>query len=357
LFSGLKGTFAMRDCIKFSSCLGILALALLLPCAAQQSLPNPFRLQDDWAHLPAGRTLGAVIGVDVDHSGHVWALERCGGNTCAGSSLAPILEFDKSGNLIKSFGQNMFIFPHGLYVDSEDNVWVTDGLALDGKGGHKVVKFSSDGKVLLTLGKDGVPGNGPDMFNAPSDVVVAKNGDIFVADGHGGDTNARIVKFSKDGRFIKAWGKKGSGPGEFDIPHSIDMDSTGRIFVGDRNNNRIQVFDQDGTFITQWKQFGRPSGVYVDSHDYIYVADAESTPKDNPGFEQGIRVGSTKDGALKAFIPPVELPPGAVYNRPLAPGEKPRTRTACVATDAEGNIYGAESGTRSLRKYIKAGSF
>ena len=127
----------------------------------------------------------------------------------------------------------------------------------------------------MTLGKAGVAGNGPDEFNAPSAVVVAPNGDIFVADGHGGNTNARIVKFSKDGKFIKAWGKKGSAQGEFDIPHALAMDSRGRLFVGDRQNNRIQIFDQDGNYIDQWFQFSRPSGVFIDKNDIIYVADSE----------------------------------------------------------------------------------
>ena len=151
----------------------------------------------------------------------------------------------------------------------------------DGKG-HQVFKFSPDGKVLLTLGKAGVAGNGPDTFNQPSDVVVGANGDIFVADGHGGNSNARIVKFSKDGKFIKTWGKKGFGPGEFDTPHALALDSRGRLFVGDRNNNRIQIFDQDGKFLEEWAQFGRPSGVFIDGNDFVYVPTPESNAKRNP---------------------------------------------------------------------------
>ena len=186
--------------------------------------------------------------------------------------MPPILKFDSSGKLVKAFGEGLLLFPHGLHVDSEGNVWVTDGLGKDGKG-HQVFKFSPDGRVLMTLGKAGVAGSGPDEFNAPSAVLVAPNGDIFVADGHGGNTNARIVKFTKDGKFIKFWGKKGSGPGELDIPHALAMDSRGRLFVGDRQNNRIQIFDQDGNYIDQWFQFSRPSGVFIDKKDMIYVAD------------------------------------------------------------------------------------
>lgn len=301
---------------------------------------NPYHLVESWAKLPPGRTFGAVIAVDVDRGGNVWAFERCGGDTCAGSNLTPILQFDSSGSLVKSFGAGMFVFPHGFTVDKDGNVWATDGQGKDGKG-HQVIKFSPEGRVLLRLGKAGVAGDGPDTFTAPSDVVVAPNGDIFVADGHGGDTNARIVKFSKDGKFIKAWGKKGSGPGEFNGLHAIAMDSRGRVFVGDRTNSRIQIFDQDGKFLEEWRQFGRPSGIFVAADDTIYVADSQSDEKVNPGFQKGIRIGSAKDGIVNAFIP---IP---------APGEKPTVTTEGVAADVRGNLYGAEANSNNLRKYSK----
>ena len=302
---------------------------------------NPYRVVEGWAKLPEGRSWGSTAAVDVDSNDHIWVAERCGANSCAGSNLSPILEFDPSGKLLRSFGAGMFVFPHGICVDKEGNVWVTDGDGKDGKG-HQVFKFSPDGRVLMTLGKPGVAGDGPEAFNRPSDVIVAPNGDIFVADGHGGDSNARIVKFSKDGKFIKSWGKKGIVPGEFDTPHGLAFDSKGRLFVADRNNNRIQIFDQEGSFIEQWTQFSRPSGIFIDVKDNIYVADSESNSvRPHPGWKRGIRIGNIKDAFVTAFIPdPVET----IKGTSAAEG---------VAADSKGNIYGAEVGPKALKKYIR----
>jgi len=311
------------------------------------SAPNPYRTVENWAKLPAGRTWGQVISADIARDGKsIWVVERCGGTSCANSTLAPVLEFDSSGNLVKSFGAGMIVRPHGLFIDKSDNVWVTDGDAENGKG-NQVFEFSPDGKVLLTLGKAGVAGDGPDTFNKPSDVLIAPNGDIFVADGHGPGSNARIVKFSADGKFLKAWGKEGTGPGEFNNPHSLAMDSEDRLFVADRGNSRIQIFDQDGKFLEEWRQFGRPSGVYIDKNDILYVADSESNLSRNPGFRRGIRIGSVKDGKVTAFIPDPVLNPGQ--------GLEPTNGTAAegVAADAAGNVYGAEVGPRNFKRYVK----
>jgi DNA-binding beta-propeller fold protein YncE len=311
--------------------------------APTNSLPNPYRSIEGWAKMPPGRTWGSTAGVAIDPDGtSVWVAERCGANSCADSNLDPVLKFDASGTLKQSFGAGMFVFPHGIFVDRDGNVWVTDGQGKGGKG-HQVFKFSPAGKVLLTLGKAGAPGDGADAFNAPSSVLVAPNGDIFVGDGHGGNTNARIVKFSKDGKFIKTWGKKGSAPGEFDTPHALAMDSRGRLFVGDRNNNRIQIFDQEGKYLDQWAQFSRPSGVYIDKNDVIYVADSESesVSKNHDGWKRGIRVGRATDGSVTAFIPD--------------PVEKATSSSAAegVTADAMGNIFGAEVGPKRLMKYAR----
>jgi len=328
-----------------------LATASALAEAPPNSQPNPFRTVENWFKLPAGRMWGSTSAVDVDRDGtSIWVAERCGANSCAGKMDPPILKFDQSGTLVKSFGGGMFVFPHGIAVDKDGNIWVTDGQGRDGKG-HQVFKFSPDGEVLMTLGKAGVAGDGPDTFNQPDDVAIAPNGDIFVSDGHTPAMgNARVMKFAKDGKFIKQWGRHGSGPGEFEVPHALAFDSRGRLFVGDRANNRIQIFDQDGNFIDQWKQFSRPSGVYIDNHDVIYVTDSESTDKPgygyNPGWRRGIRVGSAKDGSVAAFIPD-----------PLSPttdGKLPATSAAeGVAADAAGNVYGAEVGPKTLKKYAR----
>ena len=187
----------------------VAVLALLGGKASAQS--NPYRLVEGWAKLSGGRTFGAVIAAAVDRNGNVWAFERCGGDTCAGSTVAPILQFDPSGKLLKSFGAGMFVYPHGFHVDSDGNVWATDGEGKGGKG-YQVFKFSPEGKVLLTLGKAGISADASDTFIYPSAIVVAPNGDIFVADGHNADTNGRIMKFSRDGKLIKSWGRKGAGP-------------------------------------------------------------------------------------------------------------------------------------------------
>jgi DNA-binding beta-propeller fold protein YncE len=301
------------------------------------SAPNPYKFEESWAKLPDGRKMGAPIGIEVDRDGKsVWVFDRCGANNCGKSDLAPIMKFDPSGKFLTSFGAGTFNFPHGLGVDREGNVYTTDERAKNGKGAV-AVKYSPDGKVLMTLGKAGMPGDGPDFLHGPSDVVVAPNGDIYVADGHGGDTNDRIAKFSKDGKLIKTWGKHGKAQGEFDTPHGIALDSSGRVYVADRVNSRVQVFDADGKFIAEWKQFGRPSSVAIDKNDIIYVADSQSDAQRNPGFKQGIRIGSVKDGKVTAFIPAAE---------PLGAAES-------IAVDDQGAVYAGFTNKMVFARFVK----
>jgi sugar lactone lactonase YvrE len=314
------------------------AFAVLLGLAALTTVraddpPSPYRRVDNWAKLPEGMKFGQAISVDGDAAGHVWVFHR---------GEPPVLEFDLNGNLLKSFGQGMFVQSHGLCLDPDGSIWLSDGRAKDGKG-QQVFKVSQDGKVLLTLGKAGVSGATPDTFNAPSDIAIGRNGDIFVADGHGGQTNARVVKFSKDGKFIKEWGKLGAAPGEFNIPHSLAIDSQGRLFVADRGNNRIQIFDQDGKFITEWKQFGRPSGIFIAKDDTIYVVDSESNKARNPGFKRGIRIGSAKDGSIKAYIPDID------------PDQETTTILGAegVGVDTKGDVYAAQVGRQTITKFVR----
>jgi len=333
---------------------------------AHNDLPNPFRAGVHWGQLPDGRKWGSTAGVNAGPDGKtIWAIDRCGasgagGTACADSPLDPILQFDTSGKLLKSFGKGQIVSPHKITVDREGSVWVADNGTARGKG-QQVLKFSPDGKLLMSLGKPGVAGPDFDEFDQPTEVAVAPNGDIFVADGHsGGGTatgNARIMRFDKNGKFIKSWGRKGMGPGEFDVPHTLAFDSRGRLFVGDRQNNRVEIFDQDGKFIAQWFQFGRPSGMYIDKNDVLYVADSESRdgrtntgqlalPQTgygfNPGIQRGIRIGSAKDGSVKYFIPdpcPYPYPSGSS----MAEG---------VTADAEGNLYGADF-LGTIRKFVR----
>jgi streptogramin lyase len=306
------------------------------------SQPNPYQFVANHFKLPDGRTMGSTAAIDIDRDGRsVWVFERCGGASqalaCASSNLAPVLKFDPSGRLATSFGAGMFVSPHGIHVDRQGNIWLADGAGKEGKG-YQVFKFSPEGKVLMTLGRAGVAGEGQDTFNPPSDILVAPSGDVFVADGHGGNTNARVVKFSKDGTFIKAWGRKGSGHGEFDTPHSLAMDSSGRLFVADRGNSRIQIFDQGGTFLEEWRQFGRPSGLFIDRNDVLYAADTQSDDKTNPGYKRGIRIGSAKDGKVTALVSDPD---------PDGTGEG-------VAADIDGNVYGALTTKQTLKQYVKS---
>lgn len=329
---------------------GAMAAALLVAPAgalrAQMTAPNPYRaVEGVWGQLPAGRAWGSTSGVWPAPDGRdVWVAERCGANTCEGSRLDPVLRFDGSGKLLASFGAGLFAWPHGLFVDRAGNVWVTDAVGFGQQPaglGHVVYKFSPAGQLLLTLGKKGVAGRGPDTFRKPSAVLVAPNGDIFVADGHDAEGNNRIVKLASDGRFLKEWGATGSENGEFRDPHALAMDSQGRLFVADRGNSRIQIFDQEGKHLATWTQFGRPSGLYIDAADALYATDSESNAGRNPGWKRGIYIGSARTGWVTGFIPDPEPNPDTSGT----------SGAEGVAVDGSGNVYGAEVGPKMLRKY------
>jgi sugar lactone lactonase YvrE len=285
-----------------------------------------------------------------DGSGNIWVGERCGENLCAGKpDVDPILLFDNDGNLLDSFGAGMILWPHGMFVDSDNNVWVTDAVGAAARGGaqldkgHTVLKFSPAGELLMTIGTPGVSGTGTDTFNQPSDVLVAPDGSIFVADGHGAGGNNRIVKFSRDGRFLMEWGETGREFGQFRDPHALALDAEGRLYVGDRDNSRIQIFTQEGEHIATWTQFGRPSGLFIDADGILYSTDSESNARRNQGWKRGIRIGSVSDGLVTAFIPD---PEPNQDNAGTSAGEG-------VAVDAMGNVYSAEVGPRQMRKFVR----
>ena len=344
--------------LRIGLALAVLAVTPSGP-VAQSLLPTPYRLVDEWPHLPShmnGGRWGETIGVDRDADGNVWVFHRCfnnrppGAATCVGrDDDPPIVKFSSDGELLDSWGEGVFAAPHGFHIDPEGNVWATDyngsetvlGMPAGGRG-HQVFKFSPAGELLLTLGRAGVAGNGPDTFDRPSDVAVNAAGDIFVTDGHG--PNNRVVKFDRNGRFRLTWGGPGDGPGEFDQPHTITLDSRGRVFVGDRSNSRVQIFEPDGTFVAEWKQFGRPSGMFIDEDDILYVTDSTSNSRNNPGFRRGIYVGSAVDGSVHAYIPDPDLDRQDELRISGASG---------ITADRDGNIYAADVGPQRIRKYVR----
>jgi sugar lactone lactonase YvrE len=324
--------------------------------APTNSAPNPYETIVGWAKMPEGRTWGSTSGVAPAKDGvSIWALDRCGANSCVGSTLDPILLFDKDGKLVRSFGSGMVQVPHGLWVDRDGNVWVTDwsnnggaqnGAVRDSTKGHQVMKFSPEGKLLMALGR---PGGGRDTayFWQPNAIVTARNGDIYVAEGHSNapSANARILKFDKNGKLLATYGKRGDSGAVDEVmqPHALAMDSRGRLFVGDRSNNRILVLDQNLQHLETWHQFSRPSGIWIDANDRIYVADSESGTVEprRPEWKRGIRIGSARDGSLSAFIPDPDTT------------QRSTSSAEGVAVDKNGVIYGAEVGQRALKRYVR----
>ena len=334
----------------------VLLTAALASASFAQDRDNRFNPSSDFIidnhffKMQSDRPIGSTAGISISPDGKsIWVFDRCGANDCVGSDLDPIMQFDLDGNLLASFGSQMFVRPHGLHIDFEGNVWVTDGEGPDGEDprrdgkGHQVFKFSPEGNVLMTLGKPGVAGDGNYEFNQPSSVLVAPDGNIFVGDGHGGASNSRIMKYSASGEFLTSWGSQGSRPGQFAVPHDLAMDSAGRIFVGDRGNNRVQIFDQDGNFIKEWPQFGRPSGLFIDDNDMLYVTDSSSenrgptgSPNNSSPYAEGIRVASVKDGSVTIFL-----------DDPHENGSQEG-----IVVDKAGTIYGSLTAGRALRKYL-----
>ena len=346
----------MRNPMPSTFTVGMLAAALLAPAAPAHAqlqdqtrmaptndLPNPYARVHPWGELPDPYVPGAYderasfIGADEGPDGNIYLLSRCLQNSCTGRSEPALLKLDPSGRLLLSWGSGLFDFPHGLDLDDEGNVWVAD------QRGHRVVKFDAEGNHLLTIGERGTPGD-PPLLDEPTDVIVTPGGEIFITEGHSFAPGAnRVTKWAADGTFVMSWGGTGSGPGEFNVPHTIALDSQGRLFVGDRANNRIQIFDQQGTLLDVWYQFGRPSGIAIGADDRIYVADSESYGTDNPGWKKGIRVGSARDGSVQYLIE--DLEPTAIEH----------SGAEGVGVDSAGNVYGAVVRRRMLERHVPNG--
>ena len=330
-----------------------------------EGLPNPTAtVTANWGDLPEGREWGSTAGVDIDPiDGQLWAYERCGAGSfgagvpinCDSNPVDPIFKFDRdTGEVLANFGGGIMVTPHGIHVDADGNVWVTDFAGnAEGTKGHQVHKFSPDGELLMSLGTAGQPGTGPNQLNQPNDVVTAPDGSIFVADGHSGQgmtTNqaiaagreagltGRILKFAPDGTFIKEWGRIGTLHGEFRTPHAVEFDSQGRLFVADRGNHRIEIFDQDGNYLDSLYSHGRISGIFITADDMLYSIDSESSMTSHANWMNGVRIGPVDEDRVIGFIPPFDA-----ETRPYqgAAGEG-------VAVDADGNVFAAE-GPNSLR--------
>lgn len=319
------------------------------------SMVNPYRMLPSWPHLGNIKP-GAAIGIIPDGTGGVWLQHR---------SDPGILHINSAGDIVHRF-EVTFSQAHGFCRDRDGNFWAADsGPFGDGPDvgvrGNQVFKFSPEGKLLLTLGKAGVGKAGPDTFIQPSACRETPDGNILIADGHwprpttiqqDGD---RLVWYSRDGRFLKEFGSHGRRPGEFMGPHGLAFDSQGRLFVADRSNNRIQIFDKDMNVVDDWRHFGRPSGIWILKDDTLVVSDSESNnyiggPADapegggsvirNPGWKNGIRIGSAKDGSLRYFIE--------------------GTRPEGLAADELGNVFGGLTGGCAtsasggcLQKFVK----
>jgi len=327
--------------------------------------PNPYETQRNWGHLPNGRTWGSVSAVNVDIDGrHIWAGDRCGSNSCATSNVDPMVKLDPYGNVVQSFGAGQIIWPHGMDVDRQGNIWVADARsataaelaqnpAAAGKG-HTVLKFSPQGRLLMTLGTGGETGDPPTHFTEPNDVLVAPDGSIFVAETHGAQfqdepgptSKSRITKWAPDGTYIMSFGEWGYADGQFRSPHSLAMDSQGRLFVADRGNRRIQIFDQMGNHLDTWYQFSRISGLFIDSNDVLYAIDSESDDNYNPGWRKGLRVGSARTGDVWYYVPEHFSARASGMGGVGTMGEG-------VTVDSQGNVIAGEVGpVQGLTRFL-----
>jgi DNA-binding beta-propeller fold protein YncE len=290
-----------------------LIVSLLVLAAPGRSAEPNYQVVENWAQLPAGTKWTTMTAVDIDAKGTIYIFQR--------GAPSKIMAFDPKGALLRSWGDGTFPNAHGLRVDHEGNVWITD------RGLHQVQKFSPEGKLLLELGRKGVAGDNTstDALNGPADVVIARNGDIFVADGE--STNTRIVKFSRDGKLLKMWGAKGAAPGQLDVPHAIVMDSKGRLYVANRSNKRVEIYDQDGGYVGVMTNVGTPYGLFMTKDDILYAVDGTQGVDD-------LTIVDTKTQKVIGHF-------GGLVGPHM------------LAVDGSGAIYVAETRGSSVKKFVR----
>jgi len=293
-----------------------------------------YEVDTSWPQRPAGISWGAVPGVVLDQKGHIWISTR----------FEPqVQEYDADGKFLRGWGDKTLKTTHYLRIDHDGNVWVADC------GRHVMRKFTADGKLLLTLGTPDEPGEDQTHLNAPTDVAITPSGELFVSDGYG---NSRIVHFDSNGRFIKAWGKKGVAPGEFNTPHCIGIDSKGHLYVADRSNVRVQVFDQEGRFLDQWRNIVVPWGLCVTDSDEIWVCG--SSP-------MHLRKGDTtlgappKDQVLMRFNPQGKLLQLWTIPKGLDDQEKPGELNWAhgIAVDSKGDVFLGDIKGKRVQKFVR----
>lgn len=240
----------------FTFCAFLVLFLFCVPFYAQHhgGPTLPYVWDAGWPQLPAGWILGEGAAVTVDAREHVYIFHR---------GPHPIIEFDRSGKFVRSWGDGTFPRPHAIRIDPEGNIWVTD------TGSHVAVKMNPQGRVQMVFGRHNVPGDGDNQLNGPTDVAFGPSGNIYISDGYG---NSRILKYTKDGKFLLKWGHRGKGRGGFALPHGIAVDKQERVYVADRENSLVQVFDANGKFITQWDHIGAAGGLAMLDDKYLFVA-------------------------------------------------------------------------------------
>ena len=308
--------------------------------ASPPATGEAYRLVPEWPRLPEDLVLGQLAGVDVASNGDVYVFHRAerfwGGEEIELeyiTSPTVLVLNAETGEVIDHWGAETFVMPHGLTIDDQDHLWLTD------VGLHQVLKFDSAGNLLMTLGERGIPGEDEAHFNMPTDVAIAPDGSFYVSDGY---VNSRITKFSQDGKYIASWGTKGTDAGQFDVPHSIALDSQGRVYVADRGNARIQIFDETGQFLEEWKELslGRPWAVRIDSTGNIFVIDGGDQNEFWPDRARVLKVDS-EGNVLASF---------GSYGK--APGQFIWPHTIAVGPD--GALYVGEVATgMRIQKFVK----